>query len=86
MVEGEYPELEKAAKFKEAGELLSAFVDWLEHNNIVLCRIDEQSVGENHYVRNHESYQSLFARFFGIDLEKFEQEHRALLDRVRQGS
>lgn len=69
-------ELEKFRAAKAEAATLTRFVDWLREEEIVLAERDDE--GELWLVRH--STEQLFAKFFGIDLNKLEDERRALLD------
>lgn len=72
-----YPECAKLASRRDDSLVLSSFVDWLCETGLVLCAFDPE-IGE--YSPTRESNERLFARYFDIDLNKVEDERRAMLD------
>jgi len=91
------PELDKLSKVREKSQAVGEFLDWLaEEKRIVFsvhhehdeeCRNSNGSriCGLNNYelVPTHFTHERILAEFFGIDLNKVEQERRALLDEIR---
>jgi len=71
-----------AARAKDT-RLLSNFVDWLQENGIVLAHSQVGYFGQELF-QIRESYESLFARFIGVDLNELENERRAILDGLRE--
>lgn len=83
--DSKYPELEKMRSVRGESRLLTEFVDWLEDHNMRICvRTASQSVYSSPYEPIPENYEKLFARFFAIDLEKVEDERRAMLEALRE--
>lgn len=75
------PELEKqSAAIKDGAHKIGEFLDWLESEGIVLARHGERS---GYLVTVSGGFQELIAGFYKIDLNKIEQERRALLAYVR---
>ena len=75
-----YPECTKLHAVRERSQVCGEFITWLRDElNIELCeQIDEYP----HYRRTLRSLESLFAEFFKIDLDKVEQEKRAMLAKL----
>lgn len=83
MSEPKYPELDKMLAVRDKSRLLSEFLDWLASEGIALCELNTERRG-GEFERIQEGYEKLLARFFEIDLDKIEEERRALLDSLRQ--
>jgi hypothetical protein len=81
-----YPELDKMKAAREKSAVLTEFVDWLDQNNMRICLRTEVSItyAGSPYEPIPESFEKLFARFFGIDLDKVEEERRQILDEQRK--
>ena len=82
------PECEKLASVSDKSNELGHFLDWMfTENDYVLCKWyeDEGEDGQDYY-RVHLSnslINDVLAKFFHIDLDKVEQERRALLEWLR---
>lgn len=76
------PELDKMKGVKERSQSIGAFLDWLQsEREIVLAEYEYR--GETLYPINL-SIEKLLAEYFEIDLEKVEQERRAILAHIRK--
>lgn len=88
MNQGKYPELDKLLEIDgNRKDALSSFLEFLDENDIVLCRRNEQT--ELHmgaYDRIRENYEELLARFFGVDMDLVEKERRAFLEEFTRAS
>lgn len=79
-----YPECEKMLAVKDQCETLSAFVDWLSEEGIVLCTlVDLDEYDEPQLMPMYPNYNELFAKHFDIDLQKVDTEQRAMLEALR---
>lgn len=70
-------------------ELIQAFLDWLlDEEGVQLFSQDwfQDGCSEWHPVPYYKSREQIMAGFFKIDLNKIEQERRALLAHIRQGN
>lgn len=78
-------ELDKMHAITRQSQPIGEFLDWLSYKGIVLAKYKE---GWNFPWPVHTSIEELLAEHFEIDLNKVEQERRALLDyfRARNGS
>ena len=79
----DYPEHQKLRAVKDKSQCVGEFIEWLGEQGIMLCCNDGQ-VGM--YPINWpitESRNKLLARFFGIDLNRLEDEKLAMLDEQR---
>jgi len=72
----ETPELEKMRGVREESQKIGRFLDWLRGEGLEVCKVG----GEPFYL----SIEQLLAKYFEIDLEKVEEERRALLDHLRE--
>ena len=74
---GEYPECEKLTAVAPQSQAIGEFlVEFLPDKGIALCELDEDS-GRWHPA--HRSVNDLLAEFFGIDMDRVEQERRQIL-------
>lgn len=74
-----YPEHEKIEKVQLESNTIGEFLDWLPSKDIQLGTWTES--GE--FIPLHRNIEKLLAEFFEIDLEKIEQEKRAMLELLR---
>lgn len=78
------PECERLSNVADDSNKIGEFIDWLRMNEMDIVEYDER--GE---LRDYPSHtgnvgiNNLLAKYFGIDLNKVEQERRALLDWLR---
>jgi len=77
----EHPELDKMMAIKDKSQVLGEFLDWLDSETeyCIATRCRDMDC----LVRAHVSIEQLLADFFGIDLNKVEEEKRAILDGLR---
>lgn len=79
------PECEKLSKVSEQSNKIGDFLDWLRQHSIVLCVYDD---GEEAYfdagMMTDSGINHLLAKYFGIDLDKVEEERKALLQWFRE--
>ncbi len=75
------PELDRMARVKDRTQPAGEFLDWLQHEQkMVLCLPDEH--GDFYPI--YSPIERLLALWQGIDLDKVEQEKRAILAWVRE--
>lgn len=81
----EYPECEKMSAVLDKSLELTNFVDWLQEQGYAICEkgIYKDSYPQEQWVPIKKNFEQLFADYFGIDLDKVEEERRALLDEIR---
>jgi hypothetical protein len=80
-MDGNYPECEKLAEASKKSSALQDFIEWLEHEKgVKLFRY--QGNRKTHFSLNEE----IFADYFKIDLDKVENERRAILDTLRSAN
>lgn len=79
------PELDKQHKIIESGksDTLQEFYDWLSTKDYVIAKWVVDDEDEDVLLPTHIRPEQLFAEFFEIDLNKIEDERRALLDEIR---
>ena len=80
------PELDFQHLIIESGQsdLLAKFYDWLIEKDYYICYRDEgDKYDDGGYYPISSSPEKLFADFFGIDLNKIEEERRAILEELR---
>jgi hypothetical protein len=77
-------ECDKLVAASKVSQEIGAFLDWLEEQGIFLAS-DEEVEGRRGRVTLpvYESKERMFARYFEIDLDKVENERRALLASLR---
>ena len=80
----ECPECDKIIAHQDESRTLSDFVDWLNANGYAICELVETGGYPNkQWVSIKKSFEHLFAEYYVIDLNKCEQERRALLEARR---
>ena len=71
------PECDKMRAVKEKSQAIGEFLEWLHsEKDITLCRLE----GNYDYRIINISTEKLLAEFFDIDLNKVEEEKRAILN------
>ncbi len=76
------PELDKMLEAKPDSQIIGEFLNWLfNEQHAQMCRFDDKF---DEFVPIFESVERWLALYFGIDLEKMEQERRAILDKFNQ--
>lgn len=84
-------EVEKMVAVQEKSKLLSQFIDWLEEEGFSICRWqnvtryspDLGDYSPAGYLPKRKSNEHLLADFFGIDLEKVEEERLEILNSLK---
>lgn len=77
----EFPEHDKLKQIKEESRAIGEFIEWLEENGYSICEYDDANF--DNYYRTPKSTEQLLAMHFNIDLNKIEQEKRAMLEKLR---
>ncbi len=89
----EYPEHEKMKAVKVESQAIGGFIEWLGEQGLELAKFHKCGKGCNRDCRREENgtleshrynIQSILAQYFEIDLDKIEQEKRAMLATVRE--
>ena len=78
------PECDKLHAVKDKSLLLTEFVDWLESQQMRICKMVDSDYAP--YEAITESYEKLFAKFFDIDLDKLEKERVRMLEALRNAN
>jgi hypothetical protein len=77
-----YPEHTKLEAVSEYSQMCYLFVDWLEQRGIWLCEQDRDQGGS--FWVTTKTMRDLLAAFFDIDMNKIEEEKRAMLESQRK--
>lgn len=84
-VEMTYPEHEKQAKIIDKSQAIGEFLDWLQNEEgITLAHYDDSYYQGHVLTPVHRSIQGWLARYFGIDLNRLEDEKREMLRLQRE--
>lgn len=79
--EKQYPECEKMAAVKDQSQIISEFLEWMQHEQkLIICVYSDYS---RKYIPVDTTFEKLLAKFFEIDLDKIEEEQRYMLDEIR---
>lgn len=89
------PECEKLVAVSEESNKIGEFLDWMASKDIVLCTWEENDDEDtNDYLphilmtvdkyRGHSGIERILGEYFGVDLDKVENERRALLEWLRE--
>ena len=77
-----YPEHDKLQAVKEKSQAIGAFIEWLQGiKGLTMARWMKDRL-----MPEHINIESLLAEYFEINLDKLEQEKRAILDDFRKRS
>jgi hypothetical protein len=77
---GKYPEHEKVQKVQKNSQTIGEFLQWLRNEKqIQLAKFDDDDIL---YIIG-DSTTEILADYYGIDLNKFEQEKRTMLNTIR---
>ena len=79
------PELDKMEKVREESQKIGEFMDWLrgEKGLEIATWIDDEDRGRESLVPANVHTEKFLAEYFNIDLDKAEQERRALIESIR---
>lgn len=81
----ECPECDKMIAVQDKSLILSDFVDWLNSNGYAICTLEETpGYPKEQWVSLRKSFEQLFADYFGVGLEKVEQEKIAVIKAIRK--
>ena len=75
-------ELDKMSAVKEKSQAIGEFLEWLRSEKGYFLAVDAGEREGGPYMANY-NIEQLLAEFFEIDLNKVEQEKRAMLDQLR---
>jgi len=80
----ECPECDKMIAVQDNSLVLTGFVDWLSEKGYAICTLEETpGYPKEQWISIRQSYEELFADYFGIDLKKVESERQTLLKSIR---
>lgn len=83
----DYPECDKFLLVSAESEKIGEFIDWLSRQGIQLCtwvENDRKIITGGDYFPTNMNITELLAQYFDIDLQKIEQEKRAMLEELRE--
>jgi len=80
----EYPECEKMSKVKEQSQIIGEFLDWLQNERGITLAEYGSGLNNQHLYPIYKTIEKILAEYFEIDLDKVEQERRAMLDVLRK--
>lgn len=75
-----YPEHDRMAEVRERSQVIGEFLDFIPYR---LCEINNESWSFPQWVPVGRSVNAILADYFGIDLNRVEQEKRAMLADLR---
>ena len=75
------PELDRHRQIINSGEAdtVQNFYEWLAGEGLQLCRLHDVGRIDPQYIPDGRTPEQLIAAFFGLDLNKLEDERRAVL-------
>lgn len=79
-MDGKYPECEKLAEVSKDSQIIGQFLDEMKYAGKELCTFDDS---EEQWMPVRGTIESILAEYFGIDMNKVEEERRAILDDIR---
>jgi hypothetical protein len=74
------PECEKLNAVAEESNKIGEFLDWMQTEGLIIGSYDN----DGNFYPLYKPINNLLADYFDIDLNKVEQERRALLDWIRE--
>lgn len=77
------PEHDKVRAVKDRSQEIGNFIEWLQENNMQICSREEVFPEHHQWFPTHKSIETLLAEYFEIDLDKLEEEKRAMLAELR---
>lgn len=80
----DYPEHLKLKAVQDQSQRIGDFIEWLGENDMAVCAFDPKPNYDN-YTPTREPITKLLGRFFEIDLDKLEDEKRAMIDEMSRG-
>ncbi len=88
------PELDKLSAVRDRSQAIGEFIDSLSTQGLFLCEaapddyglttVDEFEEEHTTYIVTRIPIETILAGYFGIDLQKCEEERRALLASIRK--
>lgn len=80
------PECDKLAAARPQAQVVGDFLTWLQDEGIELATWGENDDGDEALLPLHYNIEPLIAKFLDIDLNKVENERRAILDVIRKNN
>ncbi len=78
------PELDKMLAVKEKSAIIGAFLEHLQEGEVYLCQLQDMEDSSQGFQETSFTTEQILANYFGIDLDKAEQERVDLLEWVRE--
>lgn len=79
----ETPELDKMLAVKEKSQIIGDFLEHLQEGEVYLAQMEDDDDGAQVLRETNFTTEQILANYFGINLDKAEQERGDLLDWVR---
>ena len=81
-------ECQRMAKVAPDSQKIGEFLDWLQEQGVALCTYTPGTYSESDdgWWLDHVSIERRLAKYFDIDLNKVEDERRALLEHIRSNT
>jgi hypothetical protein len=76
------PELDKMLRVKDESQAIGEFIEWLGANGMWIGEYVDLGYREPRGVPVSKTINGLLADFYGIDMQKIEQERRAILAEI----
>lgn len=81
----QYTECEKMQKVQKESQIIGEFLEWLgSEKEYSICKFCEYENREGSYYPVQLDKEQLLAEFFEVDLNKVEEERRAILEGLRK--
>ncbi len=81
-MENKYPECKKMAAVRDQSQVIGEFLEWLANEKETwICKREEED--RTYYLWGF-SVEIVLAEFFGINLNKVDEEKRQMLDEIRR--
>ena len=77
----EYPEHVHLKSVRDQSQAIGNFIEWLEENNMAICEFNPRTNFDS-YTPTRTSTTKLLALHFEVDLDRLEDEKRAMLDEL----
>jgi hypothetical protein len=82
----EYPEHEKLKAVQGESQLVGNFIEWLSAEHIEFAQYGDKSYTRERLFPMNISTEKMLARYFGIDLQKLNNEKIAMLEAIRRAA
>lgn len=82
--EDKYPECTKMDQVSDESQRIGEFIEWLQEKGYILARYEEvEGYSNPQLIPSPAPIERLLADYFGIDLDKVDQEQREILKVIR---